>query len=89
MSSAPQLVTSLAETVDRMSDLELDLRELTFMDSTGLHVIIDVARNLDGRATLVLLSPLPAVARVLEIAGIVDSIPNLRISGVPASSNQG
>jgi anti-sigma B factor antagonist len=88
MSSAPQLVTTLAETVDRTSDLELDLSELTFMDSSGLHVIINVAKTLDGRATLVLIAPLPAVARVLEIAGIATSIPNVKIIGIPASSNQ-
>lgn len=88
MSSAPQLVTTLAQTGDRTSDLELDLSELTFMDSTGLHVIINVAKTLDGRATLVLIAPLPAVARVLEIAGIVGRIPNIKIIGIPASSNQ-
>jgi anti-sigma B factor antagonist len=88
MSSAPQLVTTLAQTVDRASDLELDLSELTFMDSTGLHVIINVAKTLDGRATLVLSAPLPAVARVLEIAGIAGSMPNIKIVAVPASSGQ-
>ena len=74
--------------VDRRSDLELHLGELTFMDSTGLHVIIDVAKTLDGPAMLVLTAPSPAVARVLEIAGIAGTMPNVRIVGPPASSSQ-
>jgi anti-anti-sigma factor len=46
----------------------LDLREVTFIDSTGLNVLIHANRNrVDG---LVLRSPAGAVARVLELSGM-------------------
>ena len=46
----------------------LDLREVTFIDSTGLSVLINANRNrVDG---LVLRSPAGAVSRVLELSGI-------------------
>jgi anti-sigma B factor antagonist len=87
MASAPQLNALLAHVADESSDLTLDLSELTFMDSTGLHAVVDLARALDACATLMLLSPSPTVARVLDIAGLVESIPNLRIVEAPASAH--
>jgi anti-anti-sigma factor len=77
--SAPDLVTMLALNVDGASDLKLDLRGLTFMDSTGLHIIVNVAKALAGHATLVLIGPTSPVARVLDITGIVDRIPNIEV----------
>jgi anti-sigma B factor antagonist len=46
----------------------IDLREVTFVDSTGLNVLINANRvRADG---LVLRSPAGAVARVLELSGV-------------------
>jgi anti-anti-sigma factor len=46
----------------------LDFRNVTFIDSTGLNVLINANRN---RAEgLVLRSPAGAVARVLELSGV-------------------
>jgi anti-anti-sigma factor len=46
----------------------IDLREVTFVDSTGLNVLINANRvRADG---LVLRSPAGAVARVLELSGM-------------------
>jgi anti-sigma B factor antagonist len=77
--SAPDLVAALAEAVDGTSDLQLDLRGLGFMDSTGIHVIVNVARTLAGYGTLVLVGPTPPVARVLELTGIIGQIPNVEL----------
>jgi anti-anti-sigma factor len=46
----------------------LDLRGVTFIDSTGLNVLLNANRNrADG---IVLRSPAGAVARVLELSGM-------------------
>jgi anti-anti-sigma factor len=46
----------------------IDLREVTFVDSTGLSVLVNANRH---RAEgIVLRSPAGAVARVLELAGM-------------------
>jgi anti-anti-sigma factor len=46
----------------------LDLRDVTFIDSTGLAVLINAKRDrADG---LILRSPAGAVARVLELSGM-------------------
>jgi anti-anti-sigma factor len=46
----------------------IDLREVTFVDSTGLSVLINA--NRDRADGLVLRSPAGAVARVLELSGV-------------------
>jgi anti-sigma B factor antagonist/stage II sporulation protein AA (anti-sigma F factor antagonist) len=53
----------------------LDLRELEFMDSSGVRVIVaahGAAQDGDGRLTIVRAAPGGAVQRVLEISGLED-----------------
>jgi anti-sigma B factor antagonist len=49
----------------------LDLAGVTFMDSTGLAVILRAAKELAGRGSdLVLRAPTPTVLRVLTVTGV-------------------
>lgn len=57
----------------------LELSELTFTDSTGLRVLIEVAQQLGDSGELVLRNPTRAVTELLEIAGVVAAAPNLVI----------
>ena len=59
-------------------DLVLDLSELEFIDSTGVHVLLDVANSLAAPYRLVLLAPGNAVLRCLDLLQI-DRIPNIDI----------
>ena len=49
----------------------LDLRDVSFMDSTGLEVLLATRRRteLEG-GSLTLVGPTPAVLRVLEVTGL-------------------
>lgn len=53
-------------------DLRVDLSRVTFIDSSGLRVVLEAhqALNCDGRR-LVLIAPSQPVARVIEVAGLV------------------
>jgi anti-sigma B factor antagonist len=51
-------------------DLVLDLRELRFMDSSGLHALLDIAATLEEGRAVVLRSPQRGVRRLFEVAGI-------------------
>jgi len=54
----------------------LDLRQLTFMDSSGLRMILewDGRARRDGISFAV--SPAPAaVQRMFEVAGVLDQLP--------------
>jgi anti-anti-sigma factor len=48
----------------------LDLSELTFVDSTGLHAIVDHARALDGDGPMILANPSATAVRPIEILGL-------------------
>jgi anti-anti-sigma factor len=73
LATAPELETALLERLDAGDDVVLDLRELQFMDSSGLRVLVTAhARGADGGPRFAIVRP-PAgseVAKILEIAGI-------------------
>ena len=54
----------------------LDLRELTFMDSSGLQLILaaNAAARREGWALQIVPGP-PAVQRVFQICGVQDELP--------------
>lgn len=77
LATAPLLTEALVDLASER-EVHLDLALLTFMDSSGLHAIIKLARSQDGDRSVVLLNPSTAVLRLLEIAGI-DKHPAVEI----------
>lgn len=54
----------------------VDLSELTFIDSIGLHTILDAHKRCrDGRPTLVIRPGPPNVQRVFKLTGAVGYLP--------------
>ena len=76
LSNAAQVEDALKELErDRPALLVLDLRELTFMDSTGLRVMVsaDARARDDSRRLAVVQGPEP-VHRVFRITGLDDHL---------------
>jgi anti-anti-sigma factor len=72
-----ELDAKLRELIDAgFRTFVVDLRELTFMDSTGLHwcLALDAVARRDGME-LVLIPGLRSVQRVFEIAGLDERLP--------------
>jgi anti-sigma B factor antagonist len=61
--------------LDGEGDVRVDVAGVTFVDSSGLRVLLDAHQALesDGRR-LVLVSPSRAVARLIELAGLVGHL---------------
>ena len=61
---------------DSVTDLTLDLSGLTFMDSTGLRLVVAANRRAQesGRTLRVVRGP-AAVQRVFELTGLDDKLP--------------
>ena len=75
LATAAQLERSLDEAQVHARLVVLDLRELAFMDSSGLHAILDAsvrARQL-GRRLVVLRGP-PKVDRIFTLTGSSDEL---------------
>ncbi len=64
---------AIDDALDEGSALVLDLADLTFVDSSGIRVLIATHKALDARGqVLVLRNVGPPVQRVLEITGLTD-----------------
>jgi anti-anti-sigma factor len=73
LATAPDLDAALTELLDDGKDVVVDLRELGFMDSTGLRAIVAAhARTEDTEQSFVIVRPLPgaAIERILAISGV-------------------
>ena len=69
--TAPELQASL--TADRGPAI-LDLREVTFIDSTGLWALLGATQGRDRVESLVLRAPAPAVRRLIELAALTERL---------------
>ena len=74
-------VEQLREAVDEatmagVSRLILDLRETTFLDSTGLHFAVDTdAWATQNRTEFSIIAGPPAVQRTFEVANLLQQLP--------------
>lgn len=73
MSSAPALRNELEAARDEAVTALLDLSEVTFIDSTGLHLLLEASRSAgDSDWSLFIVRPSTAVRRLIEISRTED-----------------
>jgi anti-anti-sigma factor len=73
-------LAALAADDGAAGDLTLDLAELSFLDTIGLHVLARAADDLVGRGRVMLDSAEPWLRKVLLLSGI-DALPNVVLTG--------
>ncbi len=78
MASADELGNRLREDGPGEGPLVLDFSGVTFMDSSGLRVLLEVAQGRGEQGPLVILHPSPQVQRVLDIS-IPGGTPGLEV----------
>jgi anti-sigma B factor antagonist len=73
LASVGRLATEIDELVAREFDrIVIDLRQTSFIDSTGVHLLLTCARRADARFS-VIDGPLP-VRRVFDLTGVRDVV---------------
>jgi anti-anti-sigma factor len=73
IATAPDLRRQLArDLADDAVLVVVDLSALTFIDSCGLHALLDACENLNGRLRLI---PSEPCMRLFDIAGVTDRLP--------------
>jgi anti-sigma B factor antagonist len=75
MATAPQLREELTGLVDSgVTRLVLDCRDLQFLDSSGIGVLIAVHKLLDDSGSLTLEAPPTHVRKVLDLTGVSEHV---------------
>jgi anti-sigma B factor antagonist len=77
LATAPEFEAAIRDALAAGKPVVVDLRELEFMDSSGVRVLISVHAEAgdDGeRLTLVRPAPGGSVERILEIAGVEEAL---------------
>ena len=74
LATTPELNKAVLDPSLPETQLHLDLSELTFVDSCGIHAILTLARSQDGRGPLVLLDPSVQVSRLFELLGLDEHV---------------
>ncbi len=66
----------LHEALDSGTEVVVDMRELEFLDSTGIALLVAaLRRNGDATRLRFIPSQFPAVTRVLQVTGIAERLP--------------
>lgn len=72
--TAPTLAAAMSELPSGVVTT-IDVAGVSFMDSSGLRVLIEAAtRARDGGGDLVISNPTPGIARLIEISGLAGQL---------------
>jgi anti-anti-sigma factor len=74
----PRLEAAFAEVLSAGAPVSVDMANVTFIDSSGLHFLARVASSLNGTGPLSLVNVSPRVLRVMEIVGM-DALPSIEL----------
>jgi anti-anti-sigma factor len=71
ISTVPQASPAVAEACERATSVVVDLSELTFMDSSGVRMLLEAwAKQHERGGDLVLRAPTPTVRRLFDLLGL-------------------
>jgi len=76
LSTAREFRDALLDAVARAAaDIVVDMRDVGYLDSTGVHALLDAAEAARGAdVALRVAHPQTAVRRVLELSGVTDVV---------------
>jgi anti-sigma B factor antagonist len=77
--SAPDVADFLDGFFEDEGDMTLDLRDVEFLDSTGIGVLVLAAQRIPAPAKLIIESPQHAVRRAIELTGLLE-LPNIEVT---------
>jgi anti-anti-sigma factor len=73
------LTELMEELVRTPGDITLDVSAITFMDSSGLRVLLDACRELADRGSVRLVNPGGQVKKLLRLTDAPNAVPNLEV----------
>lgn len=78
LSNESELRTALTEAMRAKEPVILDFEGVTFMDSTGVHCLLEAAQSTNGDSPVVVLRPSGAVRSIIDLT-VPGGLPGLEI----------
>lgn len=70
--TAPQLEASLKESIDGITSLTLDMKDLAYLSSAGLRVLLAAQKQMNKQGKMVLKNVCETIMEVFEVTGFSD-----------------
>lgn len=70
--TAPQLEAELKANLDGVSELTLDMKELAYLSSAGLRVLLAAQKQMNKQGRMVLKNVCETIMEVFEVTGFSD-----------------
>ena len=70
--TAPELENELKESLDSVTELVLDLKDLEYISSAGLRVLLTAQKSMNQKGTMKLINVNETVMEIFEVTGFVD-----------------
>ena len=70
--TAPELDRELGESLDGIKTLILDMKELDYLSSAGLRVILSAQKRMNKQGTMVVRHVKETIMEVFEVTGFAD-----------------
>ncbi len=70
--TAPQLEDELKDSLDGITQLTIDFKDLAYISSAGLRVLLFAQKTMNKQGTMVITNVNETVMEVFEITGFID-----------------
>ena len=70
--TAPELEGELTASLDGTEELVLDMKDLEYISSAGLRVLLSAQKNMSGKGSMKLINVNETVMEILEVTGFTD-----------------
>ena len=70
--TSPQLEAELRQSVDGLTELVLDLKDLDYISSAGLRVLLSAQKVMDKQGGMIIKNAKPEIMEIFEVTGFTD-----------------
>ena len=70
--TAPELESALKDALNGVTELELDLKELAYISSAGLRVLLSAQKVMNKQGSMVILNANNDLMEIFEVTGFTD-----------------
>jgi anti-sigma B factor antagonist len=70
--TAPDLETELMDSLDGITELVLDMKDLEYISSAGLRVLLTAQKRMNQKGSMKLINVNDTVMEIFDVTGFVD-----------------